>query len=455
MPSALAIMEARETTASTRIQALIDEAESRPTADDTLAALAASAQEREELGAEITSLRSQITVESARRASIRQEPAVAADQVALAAQIAAGAQPQETDKAPTPFRSLGEQLVAVAAYARNPLRAPDPRLAAIMDWERAQVAVHGASEVVGSDGGFLVQTDMASGLLGAVFTESALAQRAQTREIGAGFNGIKFNVFDETSRVDGSRYGGVRAYWLAEGGTKTASRPKMSQVELTLQKLAGMYVATDELLQDTTALESMVRPAFTSEFAFKVDDAMIRGSGAGMPLGILNADALVSVTKETGQAAASLLYENIVKMFVRLSPASQARAAWFINNDVYPALWTMTQTIGLGGVPVFAPPGVNNGSTGGLLLGRPVVPIEFASTLGTVGDIILADWNEYFLIRKGGIAEASSIHVYFDTDETAFRWVLRINGRPLRKSSLTPYKGSTTTSPFVVLQTRS
>jgi HK97 family phage major capsid protein len=181
---------------------------------------------------------------------------------------------------------------------------------------------------------------------------------------------------------------------------------------------------------------------------------MIRGSGAGQPLGILNADSLVSVAKETGQAAATVVYENVLNMFARIHPKSLTNASWFINQEVYPQLWSMVQVIGVGGVPVFLPPGGVGSAPGGTLLGRPVVPIEYASALGTVGDIILADWSQYVLLRKGGIEQASSIHVYFDTDETAFRWVLRINGRPWRKSVVSPYKGSLTTSPFVVLQTR-
>lgn len=354
--------------------------------------------------------------------------------------------------APTPFRSLGEQLQAVARASIQPHAPVHPGLLAINEW--GINAITGAGELIGSDGGFLVQTDIANDLTGEVFTEAVLAPLARDRRVGANFNGVKFNVIDETSRATGSRYGGVRAYWTAEGGQKTASKPKLRQEELTLQKLAGLYVATDELLADTTALESFVRPAFVSEFAFMVDDAMIRGTGAGMPLGILNADALVSVAKEGGQAADSILYENIVAMFARLSPASVRNARWFTNQGLYAQFPLMIMTIGTGGVPVFLPPGGLTAAPFGTLLGRPIEVIEQASAPGDVGDIILADWQQYVLLRKGDIEQAASIHVYFDTDETAFRWVLRINGRPLRKSARTPYKGSATTSPFVTLAAR-
>jgi len=58
------------------------------------------------------------------------------------------------------------------------------------------------------------------------------------------------------------------------------------------------------------------------------------------------------------------------------------------------------------------------------------------------------------LPKKGGMQADSSIHVAFLTGEQAFRFTLRLDGQPFWKSPLTPYKGTTTVSPFVVLQNR-
>jgi len=453
--SALAVLETRDKTLKAREDALIAAAESAPDPDKVLEALAASADERQVIGAEREQLQAQISGEIARRDRERAAPAANITEAELVDRAAADAEKLEAT-APKPFKSLGEQLKAVhaAAMAKQNGGSVDPRLLQIQDHFKAQAAAHGASELVGSDGGFLVQSDYSNELMGEIITAGVLAPLAKEREVGANFNGVKFNVIDETSRATGSRGGGVRFYWLAEAGQKTASRPKMRQVEITLQKAAAMYVATDELLQDTTALESFVRPEFIAEASFWIDDAMVRGTGAGMPLGILNSDALVTVSKESGQAADTIVLENIDKMLVRLLPRSLPKASYYINTELWPQLFQLSQIIGTGGVPVYQPPGSVQGSPFGQLRGRPVVPIEYASAPGDLGDIILADWSEYILLRKGGVAEASSIHVYFDTDETAFRWVIRVNGRPWRHSSVTPYKGSGTLSPFVTLQAR-
>jgi len=91
----------------------------------------------------------------------------------------------------------------------------------------------------------------------------------------------------------------------------------------------------------------------------------------------------------------------------------------------------MGMTVGLGGVATYLPPGGLSQAPYGTLFGRPVIPIEQCQTMGTVGDIILADMSEYILIDKGGIQNASSIHVRFVNDETCFRFVYRVDGRKL------------------------
>jgi HK97 family phage major capsid protein len=74
--------------------------------------------------------------------------------------------------------------------------------------------------------------------------------------------------------------------------------------------------------------------------------------------------------------------------------------------------------------------------------------------VGDQGDIMLADLREYQMIEKGGIQAASSIHVMFVYDETVFRFVYRVDGQPKWNSALTPKNGTTTVSPFVVLDAR-
>ena len=344
-----------------------------------------------------------------------------------------------------PWSGFGEFLGAVVRSAL-PGNSPDPRLI-----ETRQL---GLNEGVPSEGGFLVQTDHVAELLKRTYETGALTGRVRRIPVSANANGLTINAVAETSRATGSRWGGIQAYWLQEAGTKTPTNPEFRQMELKLKKLIGLCYATDELLQDTAALENIIQQAFTEEFGFMLDEAIFRGTGVGQPLGILNSPSLVTVDAEPGQAADTVLYENIVNMWSRAWGRGRANSVWLINQDIEPQLHTMSLAVGVGGVPVYMPAGGASASPYGTLFGRPVIPIEQASTLGTAGDIVLADLSQYLTIDKGGIQQASSIHVQFLTDQTAFRFVYRVDGQPVWNAPLTPAQGTNALSPFVALEAR-
>ena len=373
------------------------------------------------------------------------------------ARLDAPANPPATRPAPTPARpdgavqrdqfvSLGEQLMAVRQAARPGGRV-DTRLF-------TAAAASGLGESVPSDGGFLVQQDFTTELLEDVFTTGILASRVRRIPISGNANGIKINGVDETSRAT-TRYGGIVGYWADEADEKTKSKPKFRKIELSLNKLVGLCYATDELLQDAAALEAFIRQAFVGEFGFLLDDAIVNGSGAGQPLGILNSGCLASVAKEAGQTAATIMMENIVKMYARRFPSQTGNYVWLYNQNIEPQLFTMSLAVGTGGGPVYMPPGGLSDAPYGRLMGLPALAIEQCASLGTVGDIILANLpNGYILAEKGGVKSDMSIHVRFVYDESVFRFVLRVDGQPVRATALTPYKGSDTLSHFIVLATR-
>jgi HK97 family phage major capsid protein len=358
------------------------------------------------------------------------------------ARTAATKPPDNRDR----FSSLGQQLLCVVNASRRG-GSVDPRL--------YNAAADGLSTTVPTDGGFLVQQDFVDGLLQDLIKTGVLAPKCRPQPISGNANSIKINGVDETSRAS-TRFGGIKGYWADEASDATKSKPKFRKIELNLHKLMGLCYATDELLADAAALEGFIRAAFPSEFAFLVDDAIIRGTGAGQPLGILNAGCLVSQAKEAGQKADTIVSENVIKMSSRIFANSFLNASWYVNQMCLPQLYTMSIAVGTGGQLVFVPPGGISGAPYGSLLGRPVIPIEQASALGDVGDIILADMNGYILSQKGGVQADVSIHVEFITDQQVFRFILRIDGQPLRASALTPYKGGATAtqSHFVALAER-
>lgn len=455
MASLLAILQDKRKALKARHEALVTAAE---TAEDPLAALADSKDERERLTSQLAFADNEIAAETLRRDRDRTATALPDDAAAAAAagMTSVTFPAASGGKAPKPFTSFGAQLSAIrdSAIAAKRGGSPDPRLMAIQEFAHFQAAASGLSESVGSDGGFAVQTDYAERIQARIDTEATLWPKAFQVPLSANSNGVKINLLDETSRATGSRWGGVQVYWEPEATAATAKRPKIYPLELTLGKLFGIGYRTDEISQDWTASGALLEAAFTAEIAFTLDDAAIRGTGSGMPLGWLNSSCVVTVDKETGQAADTVIAENFYNMFARMPARSKTRAVWYINGDLWPQVFQLQQVIGTGGVPLFIPTGAIGDAPGGTILGRPIVEIEQASAPGDLGDINFVDMGEYLALDKGAIQRASSLHVEFLTDQEVFRWIFRTNGAPGWKSAVTPYKGSKTRSPFVILQAR-
>lgn len=330
-------------------------------------------------------------------------------------------------------------------------RGVGPRLEAGMREARSQ----GLNIANPADGGFLVTTDVSQTIFQRMYESGQVLSRCnKLPPLSTSADGISIPAVDETSRATGSRAGGVQGYWVSEGTAPTASKPKLREVQLKLNALACLGYATDSLLQHAAVLGQFMIQAFSQELSFLAENAVLRGTGAGQPQGIINSGALVSVSKETGQLASTILFENIVKMWARMWSRSRQNAVWFINQDIEPQLMSMALNLGTGGIPVYMPPGGLSVAPFGSIFGRPVIPIEYASTIGTVGDIVLADMSQYFVIDGGSPQSASSMHVAFSTFEEAFRVKYRVDGQSAWRTTLTPFQGSNTQSPFVALATR-
>jgi HK97 family phage major capsid protein len=309
-------------------------------------------------------------------------------------------------------------------------------------------AAQGMNEAIPSQGGFVVPPEDTKPMLERMYNVGEVLSRVQRDPVSG--NGMKIPAIDETSRVDGSRQGGVRGYWIAEAGSITSSKPKFREIALDLKKVAALVYATDEMLEDVNFMQSWLGRTVPDELRFLTEDAIYEGDGVGKPLGWMNSAAKVEVTRLN---ASEINFEDIVNMWARRW-AGVNDYVWYVNQDAMPQLDQLYLTAGTAGIP---PRFVDYDSQGIMRMkGAPVFEVEYAATLGTAGDILLVSPSQYQLIEKAsGIQSASSIHVQFDTAETAFRFIYRVDGEPTWNSALTPFKGSNTQTPIVALSASS
>ena len=243
---------------------------------------------------------------------------------------------------------------------------------------------------------------------------------------------------------------GVQANWAAEGSQLSPSRLSTVARNVVLHKLYAFVLGSEELLADAPRLANRLTVGAARAIAYKADKAIVSGNGVGQPLGWSGSGAVVSVAKESGQAAATVVAANVVNMFARciLSPSTYS----LVNQDVLPQLMTMT----LGDNSVWTPPSTGFvNAPGGFLLGQPIRFSEHCATLGTVKDIQLVNPDGYYsAVRESGVQFAQSMHLYFDYGVEAFRWTFRLGGQPYLSAPVSPENGSNTRSHFVTLATR-
>lgn len=351
------------------------------------------------------------------------------------------------------FKSLGEFL-KFGMENRSSKTAIENRVGDHFGGKSVMKAIQGLTTTDGAEGGFTIMPEFSHKILERVFTNNLWNQTDQYTVSG---NRMTFLASAETSRANGSRAGGMQGYWVGEGQTMTKSTPKMREVNIQLGKICIVVYLTKEIMDDTSyALEQRVVKQAADEFRFLQGDALVNGVGSGgIPLGLMNSPHMLTISKESGQDAATINTYNIQKMYSRLFAPNLNSAKWLIHQDTQPQLNTMTLGLGLGQVPVYQPPGNMSAAPYGTLMGRAVEPTEFNATLGTTGDVILTDMGQILTISKGGIEQQVSMHVEFLTDQLAMRFTLRCGGRPWENTPLTPYKGSNTQSSAVCLETRS
>jgi HK97 family phage major capsid protein len=353
------------------------------------------------------------------------------------------------------FKSFGEQLRAVFVHEQTRGQQSDPRLIAIGSPKHKAIvaAATGANEAIPAEGGWLVQTDFQAGLWQRTYDSGKILQLTNKTSINS--NRLVINGIDEQSRANGSRFGGMQSFWANEADTITASKPKFRRVELVLNKLTAAFFATDELMDDAAALESEVNDVVPQEFAFRIEDGIFNGPGNGQPFGFLNAPCLIVVAKEAGQAANTVVAQNIMKMWSRMWAKCRQNGVWLYDQSIEPQLFQMTLPTAAGiSVPIYLPPGGLSGSPYGTLFGRPMIPTEYNAALTNQGDIVFGDLSQYKVADKGGLVAASSMHVNFLKDEMCFRFTQRLDGQPLWNTALTPKNGGPTLSPFVTLAAR-
>ena len=341
------------------------------------------------------------------------------------------------------FKGLRDFLISVRNFRMN--RTLDNRLTYVPATGQ-KTAGH---MEIGDDaqGGFLVPEVYRMELQEIALENAVVRPRATILPMTT--DSLKIPYVNDTTHAS-SVYGGVIAYWTAEAAAKSPTKPTFGQLELTPHKLAGLTYTSNELLSDSgIALEPLITRQFGSAWGYFEDDAFLAGTGAGQPLGVLNCGCMKSVLRNT---VTRVHYEDIAEMYASMLPPSIPYAVWVISPTVIAELIELGSgnAADASGKILIWQPDSKIGPTW-TLLGRPVIISEKLQALGTAGDIIFADFRYYLIGDRQSITIDASTHVAFTSDETAWRFVIRVAGQCWPQTTITSRRGAHTFSPFVQL----
>ncbi len=373
------------------------------------------------------------------------------------------------DQAPASARDVKASRAAGIAYAENAMgRVLDGEFANMMDFmatidtrvdprqptvaERRTKLKNAMSSTIPADGGFLLPEEFRAELM-RIALESAIV-RPRARVIPMASLRAAIPMVDSTSNAS-TVFGGVVAYWTEEAAALVQSQPSFGRVVLEAKKLTAYTEVPNELVQDSAiSVQAIIDEMFPAAIAWFEDLAFLAGTGVGEPLGVFNAqnNALVAVGAESGQPSSTIVWENIVKMYARMLPASLNNAVWVVTPDAFPELATMALSVGTGGAPVWLPNGAD--SPYSTLLGRPVIISEKVGRLGQQGDVSFVDFGHYLIGDRMAMSAISSSDYRFGNDMTAYRVIERVDGRPWLQSAITPRNAGSALSPYLQLAAR-
>ena len=230
--------------------------------------------------------------------------------------------------------------------------------------------------------------------------------------------------------------GGAAVDVTAESGTLAVNNdPAFTEIKWRVHKIGDIVKVSNELRDDAPAMEALLRVLFGVAIAAKEEYFVLRGTGTGMPLGILNSPCAVAQTTITDNVFA---YLDALTMISRFH-AYVRDGRWTMHPSVFPDIGTWEIGTAGAGAPKIADLGY----------GGPIFSEHMPQANGD--DVLLGDFGAYLFFDRQGLTIDFSEHAYFGTDQVGWRFKERLDGQPWLKGAVTlaDPTGSYTVSPFV------
>ena len=276
------------------------------------------------------------------------------------------------------------------------------------DWAQVRNAM---STTTGSEGGFTVDTQVATSVLDALkafggMRAPGMATVIQTTGVGS----MSFPTSDGTSE---------EGEIVAENGTATDADVTFGTVALNVYKFSSKVVAVPiELLQDSNVdIEAFVRARLTTRLGRITNRLFTVGTGSAQPFGVMAA-AGIGVTAANGSSqVTTVTYDSLIDLQHSVDPAYRetGRCRWMFSDLTLRQLRKIKDSQSR---PIFVP-GYEQGSPNGapdVLLGSPITINQNVATMAaSARSIAYGDFSQYY------IRDAMAIEMFRFTDSAYTR----------------------------------
>lgn len=199
------------------------------------------------------------------------------------------------------------------------------------------------STTTGSEGGFSVQTEVASRLIDALKAFGGMREASTVLRTSMG-NDMSFPTSDGTSEV---------GELIAQNTTATAADPTFGTVALNVYKFSSKIVAVPfELLQDSEIdIAAFVEKRLVQRLGRVTNTFFTTGTGTSQPRGVVTG-AGAGKTGTTGQTT-SIIFDDLVDLVHSVDPAYRGNGCRFMMNDA--SLRNIRKLKDSQGRPIFLP----------------------------------------------------------------------------------------------------
>jgi HK97 family phage major capsid protein len=271
------------------------------------------------------------------------------------------------------------------------------------------------------------------------------------RRVPTSVRTMNFPALDQTVNPDGQGssafYGGVQIGIVSEGtAPSNNTQPAFKQVQLVVKKcIATAQVSNELVYMSPISVDAMLNELFRGATYAWAQWMIFNGAGNSTSwTGILNSPATISVPREN---AGEIGLVDLANVYAKMSPVSRKRAKFYVNAAAigqFPLVGNGYQ------LPMLMPKGAQSEMMLAFL-GREIVPVECLPSLGTAGDLVLADLKSYIAAIGYDVRVEASPHFAFTSDLTTYRLTFMADAKPQLTAPIYLQNGVDQVSPFVML----